>query len=71
MLGIEETENLIRTMRTQARALDAGADALEAAIAPFKNAMAGLEAVSDMAKTWAGLWEAMAKSAVPASKQGG
>lgn len=45
MMSIKDTENLITTMRAQARALDAGATALENAIAPMKLALANVDAV--------------------------
>ncbi len=70
MLSIEDTENLIRTMRAQARALDAGADSLEAAIAPFKAAQAGLETVMEASRAWVGFWEGMARSATVNTKEG-
>lgn len=70
MPSIEDTENLISAMRTQARALDAGADALEAAIVPFKTAVAGLGAMADASRAWVGFWQDMARTAALATKEG-
>ena len=64
MLSIEDTENLIKTMRAQARALDAGADSLEAAIAPLKAALSSAQAFNQLATTMFEFWsgQAVAKS---------
>lgn len=70
MMSIEDTDNLIRTMRAQARALDAGADALEAAMAPIRQAMEGFKTLSDATQSWAGFWEDMAKKALSPTKEG-
>lgn len=56
MMSIEDTENLIRTMRSQARALDAGADALEQALLPMKAAMANMEAFGQAGKAMMDFW---------------
>lgn len=56
MLSIEDTEKLIAAMRTQAKSLEAGADALQAALAPLKAATASVENWSKATAAMFGLW---------------
>lgn len=57
MMSIEEAEKIIATMRAQARALDSGADALEAALAPLKAAMVNIETWNTASTAFFDFWQ--------------
>lgn len=57
MISIEDTEKLITAMRAQARALEAGADSLEAALAPMKAAQANIEQWNAASKMFFDFWQ--------------
>lgn len=56
MFSIEDTERLIAAMRAQARNLEDGATALEAALAPMKVAMSAMETMGAATKAMMDLW---------------
>ena len=68
MISIEDTEKLITAMRAQARALEAGADSLEAALAPKKAAQASIEQWNAASKMFFDFWSS--KSLLTSPKDG-
>ncbi len=56
MISVEDTEKMIETMRAQAKALEAGADALEASLAPIKMAMSSIEGFGSAATAMSDYW---------------
>ena len=68
MLSIEDTERLISAMRMQARALDAGADSLEMALAPMKTAVANIAMLDQASRMMADFWTGkLLTSSIPTS----